>query len=63
MEKEIFLSMAKAFGLEVNDPHMEELFTYVQKVFPNLNRIEELNLTGLEPFMPYPPQRSPTDGL
>lgn len=54
MEKELFLSMAKAFGLELDDPHMEELFTYVQKIFPNLKRIEELDLTGLEPFMPSP---------
>lgn len=54
MEKELFLSMAKAFGLELDDPHMEELFVYVQKVLPNLKRTEELDLTGLEPFMPYP---------
>ncbi|MGB9629693.1 MAG: hypothetical protein ACPL6D_13630 [Thermodesulfobacteriota bacterium] len=54
MEKEIFLSIGKAFGLELNDPHMEELFVYVQKVLPNLKRIEELDLTGFEPFMPHP---------
>ncbi len=54
MEKEVFLSIAKEFGLDLDDPHMEELYAYVQRVLPNLKRIEELNLTGLEPFMPYP---------
>ncbi len=54
MERDVFLSMAKAFGLEIDDPHMEELYSYVQKVLPTFKCIEELNLTGFEPFMPYP---------
>ncbi len=54
MEKEIFWVMAKASGLELDPSHLEELFAYVQKVFPTLKRIEELNLIGLEPFMPSP---------
>ena len=54
LNKELFLSMAKAFGLDVNDPHMEELYTYVQKTLPVLKRFEELDLTGMEPVM-FPP--------
>jgi len=52
MEKEAFLTMAKAFGLNINDPHIEELYAYVQKILPTLKRIEELDLTNVEPVMP-----------
>ena len=54
LNKELFLSMAKAFGLDINDPHIEELYTYVQKTLPVLKRFEELDLTGMEPVM-FPP--------
>lgn len=47
--------MIKAFGLKAEESHLEELFIYVQKIWPTLNRIHELDLTDLEPFMPsYP---------
>jgi len=52
MDKEAFISMAKGFGLDIKDPHMEELYAYVQKILPILKRIEELDLTDLEPVMP-----------
>ena len=54
LNKEAFLSMAKAFGLNINDPHIEELYSYVQKILPTLKRIEELDLTDMEPWMPLP---------
>jgi len=49
--KEIFLSMAKAFGLDIHEPHTEELYTYVEKIMPGLKRFEELDLTDLEPVI------------
>lgn len=52
MERETFRSMAKEFGLEAEESHMEELYTYVQKIWPTLKRFNELDLTDLEPFMP-----------
>ncbi len=52
MDKEAFLSMAEAFGLDIKDPHMEELYAYVQKILPILKRVEELDLTDLEPVTP-----------
>lgn len=52
LNKEAFLSMAKTFGLDINDPHIEELYTYVQKILPTLKRVEELDLTDMEPVMP-----------
>lgn len=49
LRRETFLSMAKDFGLDINDPHIEELYAYVQKVLPTLKCIEELDLKGIEP--------------
>jgi Asp-tRNA(Asn)/Glu-tRNA(Gln) amidotransferase C subunit len=60
LNKEAFLSMAKAFGLDINDPHIEELYSYVQKILPTLKRIEELDLTDIEPVMPFTPLENPT---
>lgn len=62
LNKEAFLSMAEAFGLDVNDPHMEELYMYVQKILPVLKRIEELDLDDLEPVMFPSPFPSPPRG-
>jgi hypothetical protein len=50
--REPFLALAKAFGLDTEDPHMEELYGFVQKVLPSLKSIEDLDLTGLEPIWP-----------
>jgi Asp-tRNA(Asn)/Glu-tRNA(Gln) amidotransferase C subunit len=52
LEREDFLSMAKAFGLDINDSHIEELYAYVQKILPTLKSIEELDLTDMEPVIP-----------
>jgi Asp-tRNA(Asn)/Glu-tRNA(Gln) amidotransferase C subunit len=59
MEKETFLSMAKTFGLDIDDPHIEELYTYVQKILPTLQCIEELDLRDVEPAMLLIPSLSP----
>jgi aspartyl-tRNA(Asn)/glutamyl-tRNA(Gln) amidotransferase subunit A len=55
LSKEFFLSMAKTFGLDIHDPHIEELYAYVQKILPTLKRIEQLDLNDLEPTMPLTP--------
>ena len=57
LEREAFLSVAKAFGLDINDPHIEELYAYVQKILPTLKRIKELDLMDMEPMIaPIPPK-------
>ena len=56
---EEFLSLAKTLGLNVEEPHWKELFTYIQEVFPGLRKIEELDLSDLEPMTsPSPLSRS-----
>jgi len=62
LNKDFFLSMAKAFGLDIHDPHIEELYTYVQKNVPVLKRFEELDLTGIEPVM-FPPALTEGKGM
>jgi aspartyl-tRNA(Asn)/glutamyl-tRNA(Gln) amidotransferase subunit A len=55
LSREAFLSMGEAFGLDIRDAHMEELYAYVQKILPVLKRIEELDFNDLEPAMPLTP--------
>jgi aspartyl-tRNA(Asn)/glutamyl-tRNA(Gln) amidotransferase subunit A len=55
LKREVFLSKAKSFGLNVLDPHIEELYAYVQKTLPILKRIEEIDLNDLEPVWPLTP--------
>lgn len=52
LSKETFLEIAEASGLNTKDPHMEELYTYLEKVLPSLKSFEEIDLTHLEPSMP-----------
>lgn len=52
LSRETFLKIAEASGLEVGDPHMEELYAYLQNVLPGLKRVDELDLSIMEPAMP-----------
>ena len=57
---ESFLSSAKEAGLDVDDPHMGELYDYIRLVLPGLRAVDELDLTGVDPAMVYfPPQTLP----
>ena len=44
----------EAYNDWYNDPHIEELYAYVRKILPTLKRVEELDLTDMEPWMPLP---------
>jgi hypothetical protein len=55
--RERFLSMARAAGFDIQDPHMEELYPYVQDLLPGLKSIEELDLTGIEPAVIFVPSK------
>ena len=57
LTREEFIGMARASGLDIADPHMEELYAYLQTVLPGLKAVNELDLTGVIPAMVYvPPQ-------
>jgi Asp-tRNA(Asn)/Glu-tRNA(Gln) amidotransferase C subunit len=52
LDKEAFLKIAEVSGLDMTDRHMEELYAFVQQLLSNLKDIEDLDLRGMEPFMP-----------
>jgi len=51
LDKETFLSMAKLLKLDEEDSHLEELYTYVEKVFPNFKVAEDIDLKETEPML------------
>jgi aspartyl-tRNA(Asn)/glutamyl-tRNA(Gln) amidotransferase subunit A len=55
LKRETFLSIAESFGLDIHDPHIEELYAYIQKTLPILKRIGELDIDDLEPAWPLTP--------
>jgi hypothetical protein len=63
LDKETFLSMAKLLGLDTKDSHLEELYPYVEKLFPNFKVAERMNLAEVEPMPTFVLQRSEKDGI
>ena len=55
MDKDTFLAIAKASGLDTEDPSIEDLYTYVENVFPNFKVSEQIDLTNVEPLMVFIP--------
>jgi Asp-tRNA(Asn)/Glu-tRNA(Gln) amidotransferase C subunit len=53
LDKETFLSMAKVLGLDEKDSHLEELYTYVEKLFRNFKVAEGMDLTEIEPMLTF----------
>jgi hypothetical protein len=52
LSKEDFLRIAEHAGLDVDSPHMDDLHAYLKGLLPTLKTIKDLDLAGLEPFMP-----------
>ncbi len=50
--KEIFLHIMEDSGLDVDTSHPEDLYAYLNGLRPILKAIENMDLEGLEPFMP-----------
>jgi Asp-tRNA(Asn)/Glu-tRNA(Gln) amidotransferase C subunit len=51
LDKETFLSVAKLLNLDEKDSHLEELYTYVEKLFPSFKVAEGMDLAGIEPML------------
>jgi hypothetical protein len=51
LDKETFLSMTKDLGLDEKDSHLEELYTYVEKLFPHFKVAEGMDLNEIEPML------------
>jgi len=57
LDKETFLRMAEAYGLDTKDPHIEELYAYVERVFPDFKAAEGMDLMNVEPMMTFIPSK------
>ena len=49
--------MAKASSLDTEDPHLEELYAYVESVFPSFKVAEGIDLMNVEPMMVFMPSK------
>ena len=55
LDRESFNYLAKAAGLAPDDPHMEELFPYVQNALAGNVRLNDINTDGYEPDTSFDP--------
>jgi len=51
LDRETFLSMAKLLKLDEKDSHLEELYAYVEKLFPSFKVAEGMDLAEIEPML------------
>ena len=50
---ESFLSVAQEAGLDVDDPHMRELYDYIRVVLPGLRAVHCRYLQGANRYHPH----------
>ena len=48
LSKKTFLYLAERSGLDINDPHMENLYIYVKMILPRLKGIDESEFDGVD---------------
>jgi len=57
LTRETFLHLAREAGLDVDSPHMEELYPYVREVLAGFEVLKGLDVTDAEPPLAFiPPQ-------
>ena len=56
-DRQAFLHLAKEAGLNIQDPHMDELFSYTQLVLNSLKALHDYSVDGFEPDMAFSPPR------
>ena len=55
LDRSSFDYLARAAGLNVEDPHMDELFPYVQNALAANEGLREIDTTGFEPDSAFDP--------
>lgn len=55
IDRQAFDFLAKAAGLNVDDPHMDELFSYVQNALAANAALKDIETTGFEPDTSFDP--------
>ena len=57
LTRETFDYLARAAGLDLKDPHMEELFPYVQNALAGMEHLADIDVSGAEPDMAFGPDQ------
>ncbi len=52
---QLFLRMAAEAGLDVQSPHMDDLYAYTSGVLDGLRALQNLNVSGADPDMAFIP--------
>ena len=55
LSREVFLHLAAEAGLDVNSPHMDALFPYVEAQLAGLLSLRDIDVSGAEPDMAFQP--------
>ncbi len=55
LTRENFDYLAGAAGLDLNDPHLDELFSYVQVALAGIEGLAEIDVAGAEPDLAFNP--------
>ena len=55
LDRSSFDYLARAAGLNVEDPHMDELFPYVQNALAANEGLRKIDTTGFEPDSAFDP--------
>ena len=53
--REAFLFLAAQAGLDVNSPHMDELYPYAENALAGLRSLRGIDVSGAEPDMAFQP--------
>ena len=57
MSKETFLRIAEVSGLDAKDPHMDDLWAFLQGVFPAIKAVNEFQVGDAEPSVIFIPPK------
>lgn len=55
LTREAFDYLAQAAGLDLNDPHLEELYPYARNALAGMARLAKIDVTGMEPDAAFRP--------
>ena len=57
MTREDFMRLAEAYGFEVDDTRMDQLYAFVQGILATIRPIHDLDLGEVEPAMVFIPPK------
>lgn len=55
LSRETFDYLAQAAGLNLADPHLDELYPYVRNALAGMGRLEQIEVAGIEPDAAFRP--------